>query len=202
VADPVRPNQTGRHLYKEIFRLAKPYLRTRQNDIHTLISYGCALKLLRLVRADENIVLPAVLLHDLGWSRVPEELQITAFGPGSANKDLNRVHEVEGAKMAAEILRQLDFPEGAVREITAIIEGHDSRPRALSANDMLVKDSDKLWRYSFKGFECGVRRFGFGVYRSHLAGHLDDWFFTSEARRLAGDLLRRLPEDPIVLDLR
>ena len=34
-----------------------------------------------------------------------------------------------------------------VEEVVAIIDGHDSRRHALSRNDELVKDADKLWRY-------------------------------------------------------
>jgi hypothetical protein len=31
--------------------------------------------------ADESVVLPAVILHDVGWKMIPAQEQLTAFGP-------------------------------------------------------------------------------------------------------------------------
>jgi len=36
--------------------------------------------------ADEEIVLPAILLHDVGWKMVPEEKELNAFGPKPKDK--------------------------------------------------------------------------------------------------------------------
>lgn len=172
---------------REVYSLARPFLKTRHNDIHTLISYGYALRLLRDEGGDREIVIPAILLHDVGWSSVPEHLQLTAFGPNAANPDLNRVHEVEGARLARDILRRAKYDEQKIEEIAAIIAGHDSRLEALSLNDMVVKDADKLFRFSRWGFAIHVRRFRHDpvAYRQWLGQQIDRWFFTARARALA-----------------
>lgn len=57
-----------------IWGLAAPYLKIHDNDVHTLYAYGLANALLALhPEADPEVVLPAILRHDKGWSRAPED---------------------------------------------------------------------------------------------------------------------------------
>lgn len=172
---------------REVYSLARPFLNTRHNDIHTVISYGYALRLLRDEGGDRETVIPAILLHDVGWSSVPEHLQLTAFGPNPTNPALNRVHEVEGARLARDILRQATYDEQKIEEIAEIIVGHDSRLEALSLNDMVVKDADKLYRFSRWGFAIDVKRFRRDpvVHLQWLGQQIDRWFFTARAMALA-----------------
>ena len=54
-----------------LWRAARPYLDVRNNDEHTLVAYGLAKCLLALTpTADADIVLPAILLHDVGWKKI------------------------------------------------------------------------------------------------------------------------------------
>ncbi|MCL6639551.1 MAG: phosphohydrolase, partial [Firmicutes bacterium] len=68
-------------IHKKIYELARPFLNTRKNDVHIEISLDYALKLLEAESGDPDVVIPAVILHDLGWWSVPEEMQLKAFGP-------------------------------------------------------------------------------------------------------------------------
>jgi len=182
-------------IYDEIYEKAKVYLDTRYNDIHVSISYHFAQRLLSLYPlADEDIVLPAILLHDVGWKMVPEEKQLDAFGLDVRDKEAQRFHETQGAEIAGEILRSLDYPEEKIRTIMDIIDGHDTRSGALSLNDMLVKDADKLWRYTLTGVDIDHARFGIGrsVYTNIIAGLMDKWFFTNEARMMAAEALSKV----------
>lgn len=137
-----------------IWELAKEYLKTRDNDAHCLYAYGIANALLsQIPEAEEHIVLPAILIHDIGWSTVDERENLEAIAPdrdGSRNH-LVIQHEKEGAKIARQILSQVGMPEAHIDEICAIIDGHDTRLEAISINDAVVKDSDKIWRVSPHG---------------------------------------------------
>jgi hypothetical protein len=175
-----------------IYEKAKPYLDTRENDVHVSLSYAFAQRLLaHYPEANARIVLPAIILHDVGWKMVPEKVQLKAFGPTLRDKELQRVHEREGARIAEEILDSLGHGKEETLEILAIIDGHDTRREALSLNDALVKDADKLWRFTPEGVEIDYLRFGL-----ERARHLDDlsrllerWFFTAEARAMAREAL-------------
>ncbi|MBM4341242.1 MAG: HD domain-containing protein [Deltaproteobacteria bacterium] len=174
-------------IHQKIFEKAKPFLRTRKNLIHTRIALRYALELLQSDQGDEDIVIPAVLLHDVGWKTIPEELHLTAFGPNPSNPKLAKVHEIEGAKMAEAILSKHQYPPKKVKEICQIIRGHDTRKRAISADDRIVKDADKLWRYSRKGMAIDLERFNVkpAPYLDYLEKVINQWFLTSTAREIA-----------------
>jgi len=174
-------------IYQKIFEKAKPFLRTRKNLIHTQITLRYALKLLKSEKGNEEVVIPAIILHDVGWSVVPEHLHLTAFGPNPTNPKLTRVHQVEGAKIAKAILEKFKYPPEKIKEICQIIQGHDSRKTPLSWNDRIVKDSDKLWRYSLRGMAIDLSRFRIPrqEYLVFLEAIIDHWFLTPMGKKIA-----------------
>lgn len=182
-----------RETFTQIRRLAEPYLDTRKNDIHTDISTGFVFKLLRREGGGEDTVIPAIILHDVGWKRVPEELQLKIFGPKAVSPELNRMHEVEGVKIAREILEKVNYDKDKTEEILKIIDGHDSRKEAISWNDRVVKDADKLWRYTKEGFYVDISRFGETIEEGieRLTSNLDKWFFTDSAREIAREEIKK-----------
>lgn len=130
-----------------LWEAAKPYLDIRNNDEHTIISYGLARTLLELTpEADESVVLPAIVLHDVGWKKVPPDLLLLAIGRKPTRPDVVRDHEVYGVEIAREILEDIR-PEGVdIDAVCDIIDGHDTVKEAKSINDAVVKDADKGWR--------------------------------------------------------
>jgi hypothetical protein len=178
-------------IFEEIFLLAKPYLDTRKNDIHTEISTKLAYRLLAEEGGNENIVVPGIILHDVGWKAIPEDLQLKAFGPKAISPELNRKHEVRGVKIARRILEKVHYDGTETNLILEIIDGHDSRKQAVSLDDKIVKDADKLFRYTKEGLSINTKRFRetieevVGRYRSNI----DEWFFTDSAKRIAGEKL-------------
>lgn len=180
-------------IYEKIYEQAKPFLRTRKNLIHTQIAMRYALKLLKEEKADEEVVIPAVLLHDVGWKAIPENLHLTAFGPNASNPKLARVHEIEGAKKARMILEGLHYPPEKVNEICRIIQGHDSRKKAISRSDRMVKDADRLSRYSRKGMTIDSDRFLIPrkIHVDFLEEQIEQWFFLPASRQLARQEIER-----------
>ena len=179
-------------VYDKIYRKAAPYLDTRQNDIHVSLSCDFARRLLfHYPKADEKIVLPAIVLHDVGWKMVPEETQLNAFGPKAKDKKTQRIHETEGVKIAQKILTRLKYDQENIPEILFIIDGHDTRLEALSLNEQLVKDADKLWRFTPTGVDIDHARFGIprDSYMEWLETMIDDWLFTPAAKLMAHEAL-------------
>jgi HD superfamily phosphodiesterase len=182
-------------VYDEIRRRSEPYWQTRRNELHVPMVYAYARRLLaHYPEADPAVVLPAALMHDNGWFMVPEERLARAFGPNATDADANRLHEVEGVRIAREILAALAYDAARTDEILAIIDGHDSRLHALSLNDSLVKDADKMWRFDPVGFEVDYQRFGVAreAHLAFLEGHVEPWLFTPEAKELARENLARV----------
>ena len=102
-----------------LWEAAAPYLRARKNDVHIPLSYGFAETLLATHDADPDVVLPAILLHDCGWAVIDH--QVEQVGPEMHQSDRRRAHEIEGARIARELLTGEH-----VEEIATIIDGHDA----------------------------------------------------------------------------
>lgn len=143
--------------YVRIYEAAEPLLRTRLNDLHAKIGAQIVVELLRRDGGDPRIAVPAILLHDLGWSEVPEELRRSAFGPGSNNADINRQHELAGVRLAGRLLEGVGYPQDLTAEILRIIDGHDSRHRSETLEEVIVKDADKMWRVTKLGFPATLQ---------------------------------------------
>jgi len=187
-------------VFDKIQQLSKPFLDTRHNDVHTAISTLLASQLLEQEGGDEDIVIPAIILHDTGWKRVPSKLHLKAFGPKATEPKLNRLHEVEGVKIAQEILQKLKYDALKTEKIIEIIDGHDSRIKPVSLNDMIVKDADKLWRYSISGFYIDIERFGESYEEGleRLRCNLSGWFFTVTAKEVAAEKLSRREKEKAI----
>jgi HD superfamily phosphodiesterase len=179
-------------IYKKIYQRAKPFLNTRANEPHVRVSYQYGLKLLKSEGGDPGIVIPSILLHDIGWKMIPEEDHLKMFGPG-LDKRLQRIHERKGARMAGQILKEVGYPEKQAKAIVSIIKSHDTSSRPRSLNGRIVKDSDRLWRFSRKGFTIDRMRFKVlpQEYLSYLEKRIEEWFFTESAREIAREEIQK-----------
>ena len=172
---------------RAIWQAARPWLDVRSNDVHTLIAWNLAGALLALrPGADEAVVRPAILLHDTGWKMMPQDKLARAVGPKPEFPELQRDHEIAGVEIGAGILSQLNLGLNDTA-ILGIIDGHDTTREARSAEDAIVKDADKLWRFT----PHGVATIGgwFASPAAETLAMLEDFvlpsFLTAEARIIA-----------------
>jgi HD superfamily phosphodiesterase len=181
---------------EDLFKLAEPYLETRGDLLHTQVAHKYSLFLLEEEEGDKGIVEPAVILHDVGWSRLkPEEIKV-AYGVRAAGenaKRLNRVHELEGAKIARALLNEKKYDPALTDRIALIIERHDSGKETDSLEEKVVKDSDRLWRFSKVGYYQEMERQSTDSEERFrfLSKHLGTWFFTETARKVADEELKK-----------
>lgn len=92
---------------ERLWEKAKTYLAVRSNDAHTLYSLSLAQSLLKHhPQADPLVVLPAILLHDIGWSQVDPQLVLSAIAPGAGDKELVLQHEKLGRNSPGNCCRQ------------------------------------------------------------------------------------------------
>ena len=62
-----------KQIFTEIWDAAFPYQDKRNDEGHAEITLKYARKLVELDRGDEGIIVPAIILHDVGWSQIPRE---------------------------------------------------------------------------------------------------------------------------------
>jgi HD superfamily phosphodiesterase len=136
--------------------------RARSNDIHLPISSAYAERLCDAYPdADALVVRVAILLHDTGWARVDEDRIISeGFAGDWRRADVRFEHERHGCDIAREVLPPLGYDAAFVQRVTDIIDGHDTRPEAKSLEDALVRDADRLWRFTPTGIALASSWFG------------------------------------------
>ena len=136
-----------------LWRAVVTEMRTRGNDIHIPISFAFAERLCDAYpQADALVVRVAILLHDTGWARVDETKIISeGFGANWRQAQIRFEHEIKGCEIAREILPGLGYDEAFITRVTDIIDGHDTRAESYSIEDSLVRDADRLWRFTPAG---------------------------------------------------
>ena len=148
-------------IFNQIWELAQPYQDQRDDPGHAEVALSFAQKLVRSEKGDRDIIVPAIILHDVGYSQIPKERRMKIFDRKARRIERLAVqyeHQIEGVLLARKILAQINYPSDKIAEILEIISQHDTRKGFISLNDGLTRDADKLWRYSKRCIEAGEKR--------------------------------------------
>lgn len=140
--------------YDSVWNASEKFMRARKNDIHIPLSFSFAQQLLaHYPEADQDICSLAILLHDIGWYSIDIDRIINEGfrGENYLQSDVRYLHEAEGVRLGSDILRKTGWSEQIISNVCEIIDGHDTRPEPHHLNDRIVRDADKLWRYSVTG---------------------------------------------------
>lgn len=140
-----------KQIYLQIWNLAKPYYeKGRPMDInHIEWMMKEAEIVCRKEGIDDSLLLPLVILHDMGYSEIPK---------GDYFKiDVRKAHMKTGAEIARKILVNLNYPREKTEKIVYYISVHDNW--ALN-DDSVFKDPilaafndlDFIWGVEPKGF--------------------------------------------------
>ena len=181
-----------KEIFNQIWDIALPYQDQRDDTGHAETSLKYAQELVEKENGNEDVVIPAIILHDIGWSQLIKGRRILVFARGAREEDKQEVqleHQNESVKLASDVLRKVNYPEDLTREILEIISQHDTRKGFISKNEGLVRDADKLWRTSREGVAAANSR--------SVSHDIPDWkkleenmnkpdyFFSETARKMA-----------------
>lgn len=144
--------------YKKIFNLAKRYYKKgREKDkIHHLKVAEMMQGILKEVPLDEEIMMSAALLHDIGYAKIPEEKRKTHWA-----RKVKADHMKYGAEMAKEILSDADYPENKIKKICHAIAIHDNPELGIpikTKEAKVLKEADILWMTTEEAFWLDVKR--------------------------------------------
>ena len=139
-------------IYQQIWKLAKPYYKKgRPMDIdHIEWMMKDALFVCEKENIDDSLLLPLVILHDVGYAEVPKD--------NPYNLDLRKAHMKAGKKIAKEILEKVNYPKEKIKKICYYVSVHDNW--ALGDYEIYQKDIilgiftdlDFTWMVTNKGF--------------------------------------------------
>jgi HD superfamily phosphodiesterase len=178
---------------------ARPYLLQGRPDDwdHTLRAIEFGKALLREEKGDPEVVITALVLHDIGWSRVPFDDFVQA-PPEKKKETLSlKEHMVQSAVLAREILGPLYFPKDKKELVLKIIAVHDL-PEVIQdlpePEAVLVMEADRLDRFGEKSLNRYRKMFGENYLREGRRFLLEGsktWFRTSTAKRLVQEFLAK-----------
>ena len=140
--------------YDPVWRACEPYMRARKNDVHIPLSFVWAQLLLdEYPEADRDVCSLAILLHDIGWYSIDQKdiIEKGFSGPNMLQSDVRYLHEAESIRLGTEAMRANGWSEEVIAAVNEIIDGHDTRTEPRHLNDRIVRNADKLWRFSVTG---------------------------------------------------
>ncbi|MCK5164774.1 MAG: HD domain-containing protein [Desulfobacula sp.] len=190
---------------KDLVNVIEPiYMKGRDGDWdHVLRMVKLCRFLLEHERGDQDIVIPAAYLHDIGWTAI----DYTDFKDASpkVKSDSSSVaqHMEQGAVIAGKILSDFEYDKDKIKEIQSIIKVHDLPQTVFKMNNIsatLLVEADRLDRYGKTGLERFKTMFGpdklSGQYweeaRQLRLDGLKDWFRTKTAINLSQKLAREM----------
>jgi hypothetical protein len=179
-------------IFNKIWQMALPYQDKRDDKGHAQITTSYAIRLLELESCYEDIIIPAIILHDIGWSKLSKSQRMLIFNQDSTETQKLEVrykHQDTGVRLAKKILGQINYPIELIAQITEIISQLDTRLGFISHNEGIVRDADKLWRFSNIGFSADMARGEYSFQELYDSLHnqikLPDFFYSNEAKNIA-----------------
>jgi hypothetical protein len=111
-----------KEIYKKIFDLAMPYyLEGRPYDVSQVEWMMTQVEeLVKREHLNEDLLMPLCILHDIGYSKVTET------NPSPKSKEAKIVHMAEGAKLAREILDEVEYDKTLADQIVRYVSVHDN----------------------------------------------------------------------------
>jgi len=130
--------------YQKIWNLAVKYLEKGAKKDFVLHTRG-VIEAMQLILKDEagnpDVLMPAAILHDVGWAGVPKKYQIA-----KDKKDWVmglRLHIDLAPGIIEEILKSLNYKPSVIKEIVEVVKAHKfQKPRNL--NKQILIDADQL----------------------------------------------------------
>lgn len=130
--------------FQQIWELAKPYLKkgvVKDFVVHTNGVIKAMELILKKEEGDERILIPAAILHDVGWHKVPPRLQ------KSNNREdktkAMRLHLEYAKPVIRTVLKRVGYVENQIEKVIDIVVAHKFQdPKELDKK--LLIDADTL----------------------------------------------------------
>jgi len=190
--------------YKPIWNKCIPLLEMgRAEDVnHAKEVVETILRYSKKIKMDLDVLIPTAMMHDIGHSGIlPEHFDFIA-GPKKI-RNAKLVHMLVGAKIAHDILTELNYNKKKIQEIVEIIayhdydqiEGFELNHIYNTDNKRVFHDLDSLDRYNERRFKEIQSRYKTKEDRENVLKKLEQLlenFYNKEIKTIAKEGLDRL----------
>jgi HD superfamily phosphodiesterase len=145
--------------FEKIWQLAIPYLSKgikKDYLIHTKGVIKAMELLLRKEKSDENILIPAAILHDVGWYKISRQLQKS--NKKKEKLEVMQLHLKYAPPVIKQVLAKLKYSKDRIDKIAEIVFAHKfQRPKEL--DKQLLIDADNLSDVFREQFESDIKSY-------------------------------------------
>lgn len=169
--------------YQPIWEKVEPLLlRVKRKDflLHTKMAERAMKEIIAIEGGDPDILIPAAILHDVGWSEVPMKLQL-AEDKESKHKALIE-HIKKAPAIVRRILSELNFDEDIIEKIIGLIIAHKFTEPKEKDKQMLI-DADTLSDTYKESFRSDVKSYN-STPRKLWEFRSKNTFYTKTARKI------------------
>lgn len=131
--------------YQKIWKLALPYLKSGRRKNFVLHTEGVVKATEMIIKlsgqGDENLLVPAAILHDAGWFKVPKNLQLS--NDKKEKIKALKLHIKYAPEIIHKVLSQVDYENRKIKKIIGIVKSHKFKnPKDI--NKRILIDADAL----------------------------------------------------------
>lgn len=141
---------------KKLWEEAMPYIDKRDDAGQAeLVSYF-TIELMKFFHAIREVVLPAAMLHDVGFYGIDPRDWKNLVRKGKTNGELaRRPHQNRGILLVGKLFERVGYPfeEKYQMEVAEIIGDHDTRKLPTSESGRVMRAADLLWRVTYPCIE-------------------------------------------------
>lgn len=172
-----------RSKYKVVWKKVEPLMRRakRKNFVlHTQMVVRAMEEILVEEEGDPDILIPAAILHDVGWSEVSEDFQLA--DDKEKQREALVQHIEEAPPIIRRILGELGYDRRRVEQIVEIVLAHKtSNPK--EKDKQLLIDADTLSDTYKESFYSDVRSYS-STPRETWEFRSKNTFYTKSARKI------------------
>ena len=148
-----------KEIYEQIWDLAMPYLREGVMKDFVLHTQG-VVKAMELILQDEegneDILIPAAILHDIGWSKVPADLQKSK--DDTDRKKALELHLEYASPIIEEVLTKVNYDQDQIQRVIEIVKAHKFQDPSEFEKQLLI-DADAVADVFKEQFDSDVKSY-------------------------------------------
>jgi hypothetical protein len=182
--------------YSKIWELVKPYLRKgkiKDFVMHTEGVVRATEMILKKEKGDAEILIPSAILHDVGWAKVPVELQNVKDRKEGNKKIIRKALEfhIEFApEIINGILTKLGYDKKIIRKIIDVVKDHKFKnPR--DTNKRILIDADAVGCVFREQFYSDAKSYKNSPKENYEIRKKDNKFYTKTAKEIFEKEMRK-----------
>jgi HD superfamily phosphodiesterase len=169
--------------YKKIWQLALPYLeKGKRKDFvtHTKGVIKAMEMILKKEKGDKDLLIPAAILHDVGWAKVP--VKIKKSGKKMDKDEALRLHIKYAPEIIKGVLDKVDWSKEQINEIIEIVIAHKFVNPRKKVKQLLI-DADNLSDALKEQFYSDAKSYKNNAYDFYKI-RLENKFYTKTAKKI------------------